>query len=59
MVNKSKDINQLADHITKIVEDIKVQMEADCRTWQNSSDVKQIQSMGTTRGRQRFIKTNS
>lgn len=58
-VFKSKEINQLTMHITEIVENIKHNMETECRSWQNAPEVKQIMSMGTSRGKTRFLKQSN
>jgi len=55
-VSRNKEINQLSTHITEIVENIKHNMETECRSWQNAPEVKQIMSMGTSRGKTRFLK---
>jgi dynein heavy chain len=58
-VSQSREINQLSTHITEIVENIKNNMESECRSWQNAPEVKQIMSMGTTRGKTRFLKQSN
>lgn len=58
-VSQSREINQLSTHITEIVENIRHNMEAECRSWQNAPEVKQIMSMGTQRGKTRFLKQSN
>jgi len=55
-VKASKDIEQIKDHITSVVDAIQQKMEEDCKMWQVSNEIRHLSSLRTIRGQNRFLK---
>ena len=57
-VHGSKDIKQISQQITQVVNDVQQKMDEDCKLWQLSPEIRHISSLRTERGKNRFLKVS-